>query len=118
VDVLSKHLNVTPEAPSQRAGRSIHPDLEALVLRCLEKDVAKRPADAGVLLEALEAIQLEGTWGQAEARTWWAAFSEKHPESVEMEGASTTGTLPSAWSVDIHRRALEDLQKKTKQGNG
>jgi len=112
VDVLAKHLNDKPESPSKRAGRTIHPDLEALVLRCLAKDVAGRPADASELLDALEAIALEGTWGQVEARAWWATFSETYPDIMEAEGASLTGSIPSAWSVDIHRRTLADAQKK------
>src|SRR5262249_50313237 len=54
VEVCSKHLHATPEAMSERADVSVPPFLEALVLRCLAKDPAERPASAeelGALLE-------------------------------------------------------------------
>ena len=44
VEVCSHHLHTTPEPPSKRLDSPVPADLEALVLECLEKDPARRPA--------------------------------------------------------------------------
>ena len=46
-------------------------DLEAVVLRCLEKTPAQRFRDAISLAQALEQCQCAGKWDQAEAASWW-----------------------------------------------
>ncbi len=103
VEVLARHISEPPEPPSSRLGRPVSGDLEALVLRALSKKPDDRPADAGALLVELEACRIEGRWTQADAREWWARWVGAHPEGVDGEGA-TTGSLPSAWEIDLHRR--------------
>jgi serine/threonine protein kinase/CHASE1-domain containing sensor protein len=70
VEVCAKHLTIPPEPPSERLGRPIPPALEALVLRCLEKDPDKRPESAEALLRELGALDLDG-WDPDTARRWW-----------------------------------------------
>jgi eukaryotic-like serine/threonine-protein kinase len=53
MDVLMKHLKQPPPRPSE-LWPEMPPALEALILACLAKDAAGRPADAGELLERLE----------------------------------------------------------------
>ena len=70
-EVLTQHLNDAPMPPSQRAGREIHPKLEALILRCLAKQPEDRPQSAQELVEILEKLQRSrdiGGWTQADAR--------------------------------------------------
>ena len=57
------------------------------------------------MLETLEAIVIEPPWGQAEARLWWTAFLDRHPDAIDTESASTTGTIPTAWEIDLRRRS-------------
>jgi serine/threonine-protein kinase len=45
--------------------------LEAVVLRCLEKDPAKRFPDVGSLEAALAACGCAAEWGEAAAAHWW-----------------------------------------------
>jgi serine/threonine protein kinase/CHASE1-domain containing sensor protein len=71
VEVCAKHLTVPPEPPSERLGRPIPPGLEALVLRCLEKDPEKRTESAEKLLRELQALNL-GAWDSDRARAWWS----------------------------------------------
>jgi hypothetical protein len=87
IEVLGKQVNDVPEDPSKRVGRSIDPYLQGLILQCLAKDPGDRPADAGVLLEALSSgFQSPiGTWTQQEAAEWWAESSSgcRAPDCVD-----------------------------------
>jgi len=89
MDVMFMHLNEAPVPPSVVLGHPVGDDLEQLILRCLAKDPADRPADAGVLLEALEGCRVVGHWGHGEASRWWNAWNavEHAPPSGD---ASTT----------------------------
>jgi serine/threonine-protein kinase len=55
MDVLMHHLKTEPRPPRELAPE-MPPALDALVLRCLAKDPARRPRDAGTLLDELEQI--------------------------------------------------------------
>ena len=107
VEVLAQHIGEPPEPPSKRLGRPISPELEALVLRTLAKAPADRPADAGELLDGLEACAIQGSWTRSDARRWWASFSTEHPTALEGDSGGST-SLPSGWSVDLGRRTEED----------
>ncbi len=50
IDILSKHLNETPPDPPHAGG------LGPLTMQLLKKDPDERPASAGVVIEALEAM--------------------------------------------------------------
>ena len=43
------------------------------MLACLEKDPDARPQSAAELREMLDACDLEDTWSESDARTWWAS---------------------------------------------
>ena len=53
--VISQHLNAQPVAPSWRT-EHCPPDLEALILRLLEKEPGKRPSSATEVRQALEQV--------------------------------------------------------------
>jgi serine/threonine protein kinase len=72
VEVCSKHLLEAPVPPSQRLGRPVPPDLEALVLACLAKRREDRPASAEAMRAALAACADAGRYDVAAARAWWA----------------------------------------------
>jgi hypothetical protein len=95
IEVLGKQVHDTPEDPSGRLGRSLDPYLEGLILQCLAKDPADRPADAGVLLEALSSGYQSpiGTWTQKEAAAWWAESSSDCRAPECMDSMSMEPTL-------------------------
>ena len=76
VEVCSHHLHTRPDPPSERLGRPVPAGLERLVLACLEKEPARRPASALELRDALGALDDVGHWGEREAREWWQRWRE------------------------------------------
>lgn len=69
VEVCAHHLHTAPEAPSRHA--PVPPDLERVILACLAKDPAARPASAEALVRALEQCEAMGSWGVRDAEDWW-----------------------------------------------
>jgi serine/threonine-protein kinase len=71
--MLMHHLNTPPVPPSQRTELPIPPELDELVLACLQKDPNQRPQNAGELFRmAYNCRACEG-WGQELATNWWEA---------------------------------------------
>ena len=73
IETMMMHLNRTPERPSSRI--AVPPELEQIVMACLEKDPELRPASADELADRLAAVRLPGEWTVARARAWWAAHA-------------------------------------------
>ena len=78
------HLNQQPEPPSQRLGRALPAELEALVLQLLEKDIANRPSSALEVLRRLEQLSDVAPWDHEAARRWWSR--RDNPEVEVLEG--------------------------------
>jgi eukaryotic-like serine/threonine-protein kinase len=66
------HVNEQPAPPSSRSEFQIPPALEALILECLAKDPAARPASAADLACRLVATVPPDAWTAVAAREWWA----------------------------------------------
>jgi serine/threonine-protein kinase len=73
------HVQKTPVPPSHRSELAIPPELERVVLDCLAKKPADRPASATELERRLAACSLDAAWTQAEAAEWWQTY---RPESA------------------------------------
>jgi serine/threonine-protein kinase len=71
LQIIHKHLNDEPEAPSRRLGTPVPPKLEALVVECLAKDPGARPESAEGLIKRLDALDDVSAWGPAQAGAWW-----------------------------------------------
>jgi len=56
-EVIFSHLRKEPGPPSKRAPRaSIPPRFDDLIMRCLEKDITRRPSSMGAIRKELESI--------------------------------------------------------------
>ena len=103
VELLAQSLHTPPVPPSEAVGRTISPQLEKLVLACLAKDPAGRPADAAALLAELDACARTLVWTAADAQAWWEHWAREHPD-FESERTPGSGSLPSGWHVDLSGR--------------
>jgi len=71
LEVTMQHVQAEPVPPSQRTELSVPPELDALILACLAKDPAARPADASVLRRGLTTVPLTEPWTDDDAVRWW-----------------------------------------------
>jgi serine/threonine-protein kinase len=70
IRMIGEHLRAEPVPPSIRSGRPIPDELDRIIMSCLAKQPANRPASAEALELQLAAIESEH-WSQQEARAWW-----------------------------------------------
>lgn len=89
VATILKHVTEAPIPPSERTDNPVPEDLEAVVLRCLEKDPAHRPQSADDLSTMLARCKDAQAWRRKEAREWW----RMHLPSSLAPQTSTCGTV-------------------------
>jgi hypothetical protein len=70
------HVEAEPPPPG------LTPEVDALILACLAKDPARRPASAAVLARELRALRVRETWDLSTARAWWRGFRVDGDEPV------------------------------------
>ena len=101
VEVYGHHLHPVAAPPSQRRALPLHPEVERIVLDCLAKDRAQRPASAAALAERLAANTLP-PWTKHEARAWWndRGAGLRSLRAAPVTDASTGATV----IVDLDRR--------------
>jgi serine/threonine protein kinase len=82
-DMLVMHAHQRPVPPSKRAGISIPPRLEQIILMCLDKNPNKRPQTARQLGDMIRELGIDQQWTRASRQAWW----EKHARQRGTEGA-------------------------------
>jgi len=70
VEICSHHLHTAPRAPGEVVD-GVPAELDALILRCLAKDPARRPANAVVLRRELDALAAAHPWDAERAAEVW-----------------------------------------------
>ncbi len=81
-EICALHLEAHAEPPDQRLGRPVARDLAELLLACLAKNPAGRPASAMALRADLRACADAGRWTEEDARRWWEALGTDVPPSA------------------------------------
>jgi serine/threonine protein kinase len=69
--VILQHLQQQPIPPSIRTGLSVPPEVERVVLACLEKQPADRPQSVELLRGMLSNCGASSVWTQESATVWW-----------------------------------------------
>jgi len=70
-DLMLAHIRTTPIRPSQRAQTEFPPDVDDLVLWCLNKEASARPQTADELKQRLIDSGLSRNWTPDRAQNWW-----------------------------------------------
>ena len=96
------HVNEPAVAPSLRSEFAIPPALEQVILACLAKDPAARPASAGVLSSQLAAAVPHDSWSSEAAERWWGLHrpvlgSETPADAVEKQRQPAGEAHPKCW---------------------
>ncbi len=86
MQMVVDHIRTPAVPPSLRTDEVIPEALERIVLRCLEKDPAVRPASVRELSAELQALGLEGRWSEERARARWNA----HPPAPRAASPAPT----------------------------
>jgi eukaryotic-like serine/threonine-protein kinase len=102
VKVMVAHAHTPPPPPSSRTELPIPPELEALILDCLEKDPARRPASAEALQARLQAIPIATPWTRERAERWW---SEHAPHMASARPVADVLLSQEARPVRVIRQA-------------
>ncbi|MCX6914356.1 MAG: serine/threonine-protein kinase, partial [Verrucomicrobia bacterium] len=121
-EICRKRLEEQPVPPSTRIGHPICPQLEALILRCLERDPAARPQSAHELMTLLAASPSIVEWNVEHRAAWWVAHREtiNQARTAESQGGArrhpnarplpwTDAFKPGQKPTIIHHRHTEGL---------
>lgn len=115
VTVCAAHLHEAPVAPSTRRG-GLGPELDAVILRCLEKRPEDRFESAAALREALLATPAAAGWTREKAAGWWRQHRgpfRAHSEAARLRQLARSGapeTPDSAVRVDLRGRLSRELE--------
>jgi hypothetical protein len=72
LEIIRRQVEDMPTPPSQVAARPLAPELEQVLMACLEKSPDKRPAGAAQLAELLSECTPREPWTAADASRWWS----------------------------------------------
>jgi serine/threonine protein kinase len=116
VEVCSHHLHSKPDAPSERLQAPVPADLEAVILKCLEKDPAQRYASAEALAHALDACENVDDWSDDLAAAWWKLHkTEADDAKPKIERRSR---MPGPIDVDLEGRNRPSAGDAGKEHSG
>src|SRR6185503_7157087 len=79
-EVLMQQVKAEPEKPSARLPQPLSPDFESLILRCVAKKPAERPASARELEAELSRCSAASRWDREQAEDWWRRFDASNSE--------------------------------------
>ena len=103
-EVHEKQLTAVPIPPSERTTNPISPELERILLCCLEKDMGQRPQSAADLRLWLLATPAAAEWTLEARATWWEGYERQPAASPEATAAISSTPMPTV-DVDLSDRA-------------
>jgi hypothetical protein len=104
VEICMHHAKTPPTRPSERLGKPLSADLEAVLLKGLAKRPSERYGSAREFGEALAACSAAGKWTNQESNTWW----------VTATGGATIAAGPAA--ATVHQLRTLELTSASQNG--
>jgi serine/threonine-protein kinase len=104
IEACMHHVHSAPVPPSERAPQPVPPALDALILRCLAKSPAARPASALELANLLEPLSELGSWSRADAEQWWRERAPEVRRAVQGGRSRVSTPGPRTVAIDLERR--------------
>ena len=103
-EVMRRHMEERPLAPSEKLGQALAPEMEELVLKLLAKDPGSRPPSARAVEEMLDEViePMLGRWTDEEGDQWWRANA---PQLIGLDGDGEPLGAPMKLEVDVASRA-------------
>ncbi len=101
-EIHEKQLASAPIPPRQRTANPISPEIEEILLCCLEKDPARRPQTAGELRNRLLASPAAAEWTLESRTAWWESQELDHRPIASDEGIAPAA-MPTV-KVDLGSR--------------
>ena len=106
IEVCSKHVREIPVSPSKYMSTPLSPDLESVIMDCLEKAPARRPDNAIELAKRFMRCVDASEWGPESARAWWssqgmALQAYADAEALKRDGQAEKDRL----TIDLHSRS-------------
>jgi eukaryotic-like serine/threonine-protein kinase len=92
-ELREKRLTEVPQPPSLRIGKPVCLELEVLILRCLDRDPAKRPQSAQELRDLLAACPCAADWTLEQRSAWWAARRESLASAAAAQPVAGTAAV-------------------------
>ena len=74
LEIMLAQVDKPPISPTD-LGAKIPADLAEVIMRCLSKDVAERPANARDMIVELKNCKCAGSWTREDAAAWWNQHS-------------------------------------------
>ena len=93
IATILAHAQKAPVPPSKRTEIEIPPQLEKLVMWCLEKEPQRRPSSAGDIRRAISQFALADSWTPGQAEKWW---------KLHMPDKTVAGV-----KIDLNERGLQ-----------
>ena len=111
--MMMEHARTPPSRPQTRTELPIPPELEQIILDCLEKDPARRPATTAELASRLREVKLAQGWTAERAERWWRAHL---PQQVSERPAADMLLSHEASPADVRelrrRRAVRTIASR------
>ena len=89
MEYATKHITQKPARPSEVTAVHIPPELEAIIMKCLEKDPEQRFASASEMADALRAVPASQDWTRDDARGWWREYAKKRKAEIVLSQQAT-----------------------------
>lgn len=109
VALFERETNLPPPSPSRVSGTQFSPCFEALILSCLAKDKAARPASALALDDDLASCASVTPWTAAQTLEWWNAHLPATPSRLPASIQERT-LVVSMKTKHMDREAYENEQ--------